>query len=125
SSPAAASFRPGPPHRRWRRSPNNPLARTRSVPAQSLQTEAFILLKRPATDAFRSFTVFSAEHGSLLVLQRIPKKRAATSVALDLFDEVSLELETSNQGRSWFVREARLITRQTELGRGYDALRLA
>jgi hypothetical protein len=95
------------------------------VPAELLQTDAFILLKRPATDSFQSFNVFSAEHGSLLVLQRIAKKASATSVALDLFDEVSLLLETSNQGRTWFVKEARLIHRHAEIGRSYDALQLA
>jgi hypothetical protein len=95
------------------------------VPAQSLQTDAFVLLKRPAADTFQSFSVFSAEHGSLLVLQRVPKKSAATSVALDLFDEVSLLLESSNQGQTWFVKEVRLITRHAAIGRSYDALRLA
>lgn len=95
------------------------------MPAQSLQTDAFVLLKRLPTDAFQSFTLFSAEHGTLLALQRIPKKTAATSVALDLFDEASLLLESSNQGRSWFIKEARVITRHPELGRSYETLRLA
>lgn len=95
------------------------------MPAQSLQTDAFILLKRPAADAFQSFTAFSSEHGSLLILQRVPKKSAATSVALDLFDEVSLLLESSNQGHTWFVKEVRLLTRHADIGRSYDALRLA
>jgi hypothetical protein len=95
------------------------------VPAELLQTDAFILLKRPAADSFQSFSVFSGEHGSLLVLQRIAKKLAGTSVALDLFDEVSLLLESSNQGRTWFVKEARLIERHGAIGRSYDALRLA
>jgi recombinational DNA repair protein (RecF pathway) len=95
------------------------------VPAQSLQTDGFVLLKRPPADAFQTFTVFSAEHGPLLVLQRIAKKSAATSVALDLFDEVSLSLESSNQGRTWFLKEAQLIQRHAELGRSYDALRFA
>lgn len=95
------------------------------MPAQSLQTDGFVLLKRPAADAFQTFTVFSAEHGALLVLQRIAKKSAATSVALDLFDEVSLALESSNQGRTWFLKEAQLIKRHPDLGRSYDALRFA
>jgi hypothetical protein len=95
------------------------------VPAQSLQTEAFVLLKRPPADAFQSFSVFSPEHGSLLVLQRVPKKSAITSVALDLFDEVSLLVESSNQGRTWFIKEARLIQRHAGIGRSYEALQLA
>lgn len=95
------------------------------MPAQSLQTDAFVLLKRPPADAFQSFTVFSAEHGPLLALQRIAKKAATTSVALDLFDEAALILESSNQGRTWFVKEARLIQRHGEIGRSYEALQLA
>ena len=46
------------------------------MPGRILQTEAFILLKRPPADSFQTFTLFSAEHGSLLALQRLPKKNA-------------------------------------------------
>ena len=95
------------------------------MPGLPLQTDAFVLLKRPPSDAFQGFNVFSAEHGSLLVHQRISKKSASTAVALDLFDEVSLRLESSNQGQTWFVQEARLLTRHAELGRSYDTLRHA
>ncbi|MGH7946639.1 MAG: hypothetical protein ACREH8_06375 [Opitutaceae bacterium] len=95
------------------------------MPAESLQTDAFILLKRPPADSFQGFNVFSAEHGALLVFQRIAKKSASTSVALDLFDEASLLLESSNQGRTWFIKEARLISRHAEIGRSYESLRLA
>jgi hypothetical protein len=95
------------------------------VPAQSLQTDAFILFKRPATDAFQSFNAFSAEHGPMPILQRVAKKSASTSVALDLFDEVSLLLDSSNQGQTWFVKEARLIARHAGIGRSYESLRLA
>jgi hypothetical protein len=102
------------------------------VPAQSLQTEAFVLLKRPAAESFQSFTVFSATHGQLFILQRMPRNparpaatSAPTTVALDLFDEVDLQLESSNQGRTWFVKDVRLITRYSGIGRSYDALRLA
>lgn len=90
--------------------------------APSLQTDAFILLKRPPTDAFQSFTAFSADHGALLILQRLSKKSSAASTPLDLFDEASLHLESSNQGRTWFVKEVRLITRHTDLGRSYETL---
>lgn len=95
------------------------------MPAQSLQTEGFVLLKHPPADAFQSLTLFSAEHGTLLLLQRLPKKSAATTTALDLFDEVAVTLESSNQGRTWFLKEAQLIRRHPELGRTYDALRFA
>ncbi len=90
-----------------------------------LQTDAFVLLKRPPSDSFQNFTLFSAEHGTLLALQRISKKPATGSVALDLFDEAALDLESRNQGQSWFVKEARLICRHDRLGRSYDALRFA
>jgi hypothetical protein len=46
-------------------------------------------------------------------------------VALDLFDEADLWLESSNQGRTWFVKEARLLTRHGAIGRSYDTLRFA
>jgi hypothetical protein len=102
------------------------------VPGLPLQTDGFVLLKRPPTDAFQGFNVFSAEHGALLIHQRLPKRSAAqpgktgaTTVALDLFDEVSLRLESSNQGQTWFVQETRLITRHADLGRSYETLRHA
>ena len=93
------------------------------MPAPSITTDAFILLKRPPADKFQSFTAFSAEHGNLTILQRIGGKSAATSVALDLFDEASLRLESSNQGRTWFVTETRLLARPVGIGRSYESLR--
>ena len=99
------------------------------MPGLPLQTDAFVLLKRPPSDSFQGFNVFSAEHGALLVHQRLPKRSASkagsTTVALDLFDEVSLRLESSNQGQTWFVQEIRLITRHADLGRSYETLRHA
>jgi len=91
----------------------------------SLATDVLVLLKRPPTDSFQGFTVFSAEHGPLLVLQRIAKKNTGESTALDLFDEVALVLESTNQGRTWFVQEARLLARQSGLGRSYETLQAA
>lgn len=95
------------------------------MPAQSLATDAFVLLKRPPADAFQAFTAFSAEHGTLYLMQRIAKKSAATIPPLDFFDEVSLLLESSNQGRTWFVKEARLNTRHAAIGRSYESLQHA
>lgn len=94
------------------------------MPAQSIQTDAFLLLRRPATDAFQGWSGFSADHGPLHLLQRVPKKSAASTAALDLFDEVALVLESPNQGRTWFVKEARILVRHAGLGRSYDTLRL-
>lgn len=95
------------------------------MPAQSLQTEGFVLLKRPPADAFQTLTVFSPQHGTLFALQRLPKKSTGSLVLLDLFDETSLMLESGNQGRTWFVKEAHVVTRHAGIGRSYDALRLA
>lgn len=93
------------------------------MPAETLQTDAFVLLKQPPADRFQTLTVFSPEHGGLLALQRIT--RSATACPLDLFDEASLWLESSNQGRTHFIKEARLIVRHEGIGRSYDALRHA
>lgn len=95
------------------------------MPAQTLQCEAFILAKRSAAEAFQGYSAFSAEHGSLFLLQRLPRKSAPTTTSLDLFDEASLCLESSNQGRSWFVQEVRIITRHPGIGGSYETLRLA
>src|SRR5262249_227979 len=85
----------------------------------------FVVVKRPPAEAFQSFVVFSAEQGILTVLQRVAKKSAATTIALDLFDEAALQLESTNQGRTWFVKETRLLHRPAGIGRSYEALRLA
>lgn len=95
------------------------------MPAQSVQTDAFVLLKRPPSDSYQMLTVFAPEHGNLTVLQRLAQKSTGTTTLLDLFDEAALLLESSNQGRTWFVREARVATRHEAIGRSYDALRLA
>ncbi len=94
------------------------------MPAQSLSADAFVLLKRPPSDSFQGLVLFSGAHGLLQAQQRLPGK-SAVSPALDLFDEASLLLESSNQGRTWFVKEAVLIARHASIGRSYEALRLA
>ncbi|QYM77542.1 hypothetical protein K0B96_09395 [Horticoccus luteus] len=95
------------------------------MPGASLQTDAFVLGKRPPSDAFQTLTCFSAEHGPLLVLQRLPKKSAGTSTLLDLFDEAALVLEASNQGQLWFVKEVRLLARPAGIGQSYATLEVA
>jgi hypothetical protein len=112
---------PTPPGRKIAASALPPVPRPR-VPAQSLHTDGFVLTKHPPSDAFQTLAVFSPEHGQLAVLQRVPKKTGATATLLDLFDEATLHLETSNQGRTYFLKEARLLTRQVDIGRNYDAL---
>lgn len=92
------------------------------MPGLTLQTDAFVLAKRPPSDAFHPLTCFSGEHGALLALQRIPKKSAGTTVLLDLFDEAALVLESSNQGQLWFIKEVRILSRAPGIGRSYEAL---
>ncbi len=95
------------------------------MPGQQLQTTGFILSKQPSgSDSFEQLTAFDAEHGVLPCLHRIPQGKS-TATPLDLFDETELWLESSNQGRSWFVKEHRLIQRHDGIGRSYDALRVA
>lgn len=94
----------------------------------TLSTDAFVLLRRPSTsDAFQALSVFSATQGALLVLQRVSKSRRKGEVAsaLDLFNEAALVLESGNQGRTWFVREARVLRSAAGIGRDYEALRRA
>lgn len=104
---------------------NRASSRPHFVPGLTLTTEAFVLHRRPPADSFQTYSVFSPEHGALLVLQRIPKKPSPNHLALDLFDETALLLESSTQGQTWFVKELRLLVRHGEIGRNYEALRLA
>ncbi len=105
--------------------PGHALSFVTLMPGLQLHTNAFVLLKKLPTDRFQQFTVISAVHGPLLCLRRIATKSTSTSIALDLFDEADLFLESSNQGRTWFLKEARLLVRHGAIGRSYDALRLA
>jgi hypothetical protein len=95
------------------------------VPGQTLTTEAFVIERRPPTDAFQALGLFSAEHGNLLALHRVPRKPSPSRVAPDLFDQVHAMLESSNQGRTWFVKELRITAQRPGIGRSYDALRFA
>lgn len=95
------------------------------MPGLTLQTDAIVLLKRPPGDTFQTCTVFSAEHGNLIVMQRLPKKKGGALAPLDLFDEAALLLESSNQGQTWFIKESRLLHRAAGIGRNYDNLRHA
>jgi hypothetical protein len=106
------------------------------MPGQQLQTTAFVLARQPSgSDSFEQLTVFSAGDGVLHCLMRKAKATPPTSARrssaprsegwLDLFDETDLWLESSNQGRTWFIKEHRLIQRHDGIGRSYDALRAA
>jgi hypothetical protein len=95
------------------------------VPGQTLTTEAFVIERRPPADAFQTYGLFSPEHGNMIALQRIPKKASSTHVTPDLFDEIAVMMESSNQGRTWFFKEVRIVTRRAAIGKSYDALRFA
>jgi len=103
------------------------------MPGQQFQTTAFILARQPSgSDTFEQLTAFSAEHGILLCLRRnsagrarTPLRASAVPANLDLFDEAELWLESSSQGRTWFIKEHRLIQRHDGIGRSYDALKTA
>ena len=104
------------------------------MPGQQLHTTALVLARQPSgSDSFEQFTVFSAESGLILCLQRLPRpasssRRAPVSRSegpIDLFDQIEVWLESSNQGRTWFIKEHRHLARHTGIGRSYDALKAA
>jgi len=86
--------------------------------------DAWVLNRRPPAESFQTLTIFSAEHGAQFALQRLSKK-AATNASLDLFDEASLLVEEPNPGQAVFVKEARIQTRHTALGKNYETLQKA
>ena len=95
------------------------------MPGQQIRTIAFILAKQPSgSDSFEQFTAFSGEDGLLHCLRRLIHGKT-TAPAIDLFDEAELWLESSNQGRTWFIKEHRFILRHEGIGRSYEALRAA
>lgn len=104
------------------------------MPGQQIQTIAFILAKLPSSsDSFEQLTAFSSDQGLLHCLRRFASARARTSLRstqeiaapIDLFDEAELWIESSNQGRTWFIKEHRLIQRHEGIGRSYETLRAA
>jgi hypothetical protein len=96
------------------------------MPGPQLQTTALILGRQPSgSDAFEQLSAFSETDGVLLLLRRVSTKPATATPPLDLFDEVELWLESSTQGRTWFIKEHRHVTRRPGLGRSYDALTAA
>lgn len=95
------------------------------MPGAPLQTTAFILARQPSgSDTFEQLTAFSAEHGILHLLRRLKQTKTAAT-PLDLFDEAEFWLESSSQGRTWFIKEHRHIHRHEGIGRSYDTLKAA
>ena len=97
------------------------------MPGQQLQPTALILARLPSgSDSFEQLTTFCPEHGVLHCLRRVASKKIApNSTPLDIFDEAELWLESSNQGRTWFIKEHRLVRRHAGIGRSYAALQCA
>ncbi|HVU17312.1 MAG TPA: hypothetical protein VHD32_10315 [Candidatus Didemnitutus sp.] len=97
------------------------------MPGQQLQTSALVLSRQPSNaDAFEQVSVFSDDHGLLLCLRRMPRSTGPRHEAgPDLFDETELWLESSNQGRTWFIRECRVLRHHAGIGRSYEALKSA
>lgn len=89
-------------------------------------TFAIVIDRRPAAEHFQRLTCLSPELGLLDCLQRL-SRRAGGSVPpqLDLFDEAQLNLESRNEGRTWFLLDAVVQRRHAGLATSYEALRLA
>jgi hypothetical protein len=92
---------------------------------QTLTTAALVLDRAASGESWLRLKLLSAEHGLVDCLQRLARRTAAQAPALDLFDEAQVVLESRNQGRSWFVREALVVHRRSGLGASYPALRAA
>lgn len=92
-----------------------------------LQTTAIVLGRQPSgADAFEQLSVFSEQEGLLLCLRRQSSKGpTGQSAPLDLFDETELWLESPSEGRTWFIKEHRHLTRHPGIGRSYEALQTA
>lgn len=93
--------------------------------AQNLVTTATVLDRAATGEHWLRLALFSPEAGLLDSLQRLSRRAATTAPPLDLFDEARLTLESRNQGRTWFVREATPLRRRPGLGTSYAALREA
>lgn len=86
----------------------------------SLQVQGFVLEKSQRSDRFLPVALFSTEHGLLRCYQRVSLKNPGP--AMDLFDEVSATLSSSNQGHTWFFKEMHIERRHPGIGLRFDAL---
>lgn len=90
------------------------------MPGLSLQVQGLVLEKSPRSDRFLPVAVFSPEHGLLRCYQRISLKNPEP--AIDLFDELSATLTSSNQGHTWFFKEMHIERRHAGIGLRFEAL---
>ncbi len=93
--------------------------------AQPLSTTAIVLDRAPGGESWTRLLCFSPEHGNLACLQRASRKASPSLAPADLFDELRLSLESRNEGRTWFVREAVPVRKRPGLGGSYETLRHA
>ena len=93
------------------------------------QVEAHLLSLAPHTGDHLVLTCFSPEEGLLTALLRPARaSKSGTSPSPDLFDRLALELNHARGGSTsgpWFVREHRIITRHSAIGRDYSTLATA
>ncbi len=97
------------------------------------QTEAHVLAKGDHTGDHTVLTCFSPTDGLLTALLRAVPRGSASALrsattAPDLFDHLALDLNHargSANGGPWFVREHRLLTRHSAIGRDYRTLAAA
>jgi hypothetical protein len=90
------------------------------VAGLSLQVQGFVLEKSPRGDRFQPLALFSPEQGLLRCYQRISLGNPGP--AIDLFDELSATLTSSNQGQTWFFKELHVDHRHPGIGLRYEAL---
>lgn len=93
--------------------------------APTLATEFHVIDRTPGAEGWLRLTVLSPTEGRLECMQRQSSRPTAGVPPLDLFDHVRAVLETRNQGRTWFIREAMPLRRRTGLGASYEALTFA
>jgi len=93
--------------------------------AQLLSTPATVLHRSISGDHWVRLQCLAVDHGRLDCLVRNSKRSSPNAPVLDLFDDVQLTLESRNEGRTWFIKEATVLHRRSGLGRSYEGLRHA
>jgi hypothetical protein len=94
----------------------------------ALHTELLVLARAPAAGRYAHLTVFTPEHGRLLVLDpvREPGKRSGpVRQQPDLFDHAGALLAPGRAAGTYFLREYHLLRRHNGVATSLDALRWA
>jgi len=91
------------------------------MPSLLLSLDGIVLSKEPSGDSWLRLIVFSAHHGNTLCLKRLSHKKS-TEASIDLFDQLHVNLESRNQGRSWFISEHQHLNNFQQIGKNYDSL---